>query len=90
MKIYIAGKINGDPGYREKFSAAAAKFKSTDSVLSPAVLPGCMCNADYMHICFAMIDVADKVAFLPDWKDSEGAMLEHQHCRYTGKAIIYL
>ena len=64
VKVYIAGKITGDAGYREKFAAAEQKLQGEGFiVLSPAVLPEGMSTADYMRICFAMIDVADKVAF---------------------------
>lgn len=27
MKVYLAGKITGDPNYREKFAAAAKKLE---------------------------------------------------------------
>lgn len=43
--------------------------------------------ADYMRICFAMIDTADVVAFLPDFKQSAGAEVEHTYCRYIDKNI---
>ena len=39
-KVYIAGKITGDAGYREKFAAAERKLRGEGYiVLSPAVLP---------------------------------------------------
>ena len=38
-----------------------------------------------MKICFAMIDVADEVYFLPDWEESGGAQLEKAYCDYIGK-----
>ena len=44
-----------------------------------------MDSADYMRICFAMIDCADIVGFLRDWEDSPGARLEQSYCRYIGK-----
>lgn len=46
-----------------------------------------MQSADYMRICFAMIDTADVVAFLPDFKQSAGAEVEHAYCRYIDKNI---
>ena len=40
MKVYIAGKITGDPGYREKFRKAAEELgKWGNTALSPAELP---------------------------------------------------
>lgn len=86
MKVYIAGKITGDPGYREKFrKAAEALGKWGHTALSPAELPEGMSREDYMRICFAMIDVADAVVFLPDAKESAGAKLEMEYCEYIGK-----
>lgn len=33
MKVYLAGKITGDPNYREKFAAAAKKLESADTAV---------------------------------------------------------
>lgn len=86
MKIYIAGKISGDGNYREKFRRAAELLEGQGHiVLNPAGLPEGMAPADYMRICFAMMETADEVVFLPDYCDSKGAMLEYQWCRYVGK-----
>lgn len=86
MKVYIAGKITGDPGYRDKFAAAEIQLGwQGNIVLNPAELPEGMSPADYMRICFAMIDVADAVVFLPGAADSEGARLEKAYCKYIGK-----
>lgn len=91
MKIYIAGKIAGDRKYREKFRRAAAIIESQgDIVLNPAELPEEMRPADYMRICFAMMDSADVVAFLPDWHESRGAGLEFEWCQYVGKQTMFL
>ena len=91
MKIYIAGKITGDSNYKQKFMRAR-KFleKIGHIVISPAVLPEGMTPGDYMKICFAMIDVADAVVFLPDWKDSAGARLEGEYCKYINKKCLYM
>lgn len=86
MKVYIAGKITGDPGYRDKFAAAEIQLGwQGHTVLNPAELPSGMSREDYMRICFAMIDVADAVVFLPSAKDSAGARLERAYCEYIGK-----
>jgi hypothetical protein len=37
-----------------------------------------------------MIDVAECVHFLADWKESKGARMEHDYCRDNGKSIFYV
>lgn len=91
VKVYLAGKITGDPDYKTRFARAAQKLeKLLGPVLNPAVLPGGLDAADYMAICTAMLDRADVVAFLPGWDSSSGASLEHSYCTYIGKEILYL
>ena len=88
-KIYIAGKITGDPDYKAKFEAAAEAYKKKGyTVLCPSWMPAGMQPADYMRICFAMIDTADVVAFLPGFSKSPGARLEAEYCFYTDKSTI--
>lgn len=66
MKIYIAGKITGDPDYRAKFADAQRQIEAQGHiVLNPATLPEGMEPKDYMRICFAMIDAADELWELP-------------------------
>lgn len=91
MKIYIAGKITGDKGYREKFAAVeAALWAQGFTVINPAVLPEGMRPADYMRVCLAMVEIADEVVFLPDWQESQGAKLEMALCQYIKKHIAFL
>ena len=87
-KVYIAGKITGDPDYKAKFNAAAEAYEKRGFiVLNPALMPEGMQKADYMRICFAMIDTADVVAFLPGYRLSAGAQLELQYCFYIDKDL---
>lgn len=86
MKIYIAGKITGDPKYRDRFRDEAERLEGLGHiVLNPAELPEGMSKAEYMRICFAMIDCADMVFLLRGWQGSPGARLELAYCRYIGK-----
>lgn len=90
VKVYIAGKITGYPDYKTDFRKAEKSYKDRGyTVLSPAVLPAGMLPADYMRICFSMIDTSDVVVFLPNYKQSAGALLEHEYCQYIDKEIRY-
>lgn len=49
MKIYISGKIAGDPGYKEKFARAAAQLERLGAtVINPAMAPEGLAKLDYM------------------------------------------
>ena len=89
MKIYITGRISGNPHYKAQFKATAAMLQEAGhTVLNPAELPEGMEPGDYMRICFAMIDVADVVAFLPGWQESSGANVEWSYACYCRKRVI--
>ena len=94
MKIYIAGKITGERNYLRNFENAEfglrSKYRSLNAViLNPTVLPKGLEHHEYIHICYAMIDVANKVYFLPDWKESKGATMEHEYAKGKGKVVGY-
>ena len=79
MKIYIAGKITGDPDYKAKFQRAEEKLRSMGhSVMNPAWL----CASpdfdwkDYMKVSEAMQKVCEATVLLPDWYKSKGARVE--------------
>ena len=85
MKIYLAGPITGDAGYRLKFAAAENAIRQRDPsavVINPAKLPEGMDRADYMAICLQMVLRADIVVLLPGWRRSVGAGIEKQLADY--------
>lgn len=85
MKIYISGKIAGDPDYKGKFARAAAQLERLGAtVINPATAPKGLTKLDYMRICFAEMEAVDYVVFLPDWSSSDGAKLERAWCDYVG------
>lgn len=92
MKVYIAGKITGDRRYRAKFREAAKALEEAGHVvLNPATLPDGLTDGDYMRICMAMVDAADLAVFLPDYRESRGAMVEWAYCQRIGKdCAMYL
>lgn len=88
--IYIAGKITGDPDYRQKFTAVAAELtESGFAVVNPATLPEGLTYAAYIRITTAMLDECDAVMFLPDWKDSKGVRHEMSRAETLGLDILY-
>ena len=85
-EVYIAGKITGDRRYRAKFREAAKALEAAGHVvLNPAALPDGLDDVDYMRICMAMVDAADLAVFLPDYRESRGAMVEWAYCQRIGK-----
>ncbi len=92
MKIYIAGKITGDRKYRAKFREAAKSLEALGNVvLNPAILPAGLEEQDYMQITLAMLNAADLAVFLPDYQESQGAMIEWAWCQRIGKdCALYL
>ena len=91
MKIYIAGRITGNPHYKAQFEATAAMLQEAGhTVLNQAELPEGMKPADYMRICFAMLESADVVLFQRGWQESKGAQLEYDYAKYIGKKNIII
>ena len=94
MKVYVAGKISDLNKER-----VCKKFKEAENfllakghdVLIPIVSPEykSLSHEDYMHICYAMIDVCDAVYMLDNWRESAGAKLEYEYACSKNKEIIY-
>lgn len=87
--VYIAGKISGDAGYKEKFAAAEAKLLERGwRVLNPAKLPDLAYEMYYPINC-AMIDGADAIYMLRDWQESPGAVKEFLYSGERGIEILF-
>lgn len=94
MKIYIAGKISGlnRSNVIQKFEAAQKSLsKMGHQVFIPCVLPAYeeVSHEDYLHICYAIIDISDAVYMLSDWQQSEGARLEYEYAIDKNKQIFF-
>lgn len=91
MKLYLAGKITGNPNYRSQFDEVA-KVLATEghTIMYSTNLPAGYTHDEYLHICFAMIDVCEGIALLPNWKESRGAQMEHAYAIMKDKKIFIL
>jgi hypothetical protein len=91
MKIYLAGKITDNNNYKQEFNSAAKELeKEGHIVLNPSLLPFGFAHKEYLHICFAMIDVCDAIFFLPNWKKSIGAKMERDYAIQNNIDIYYV
>lgn len=93
-KVYIAGKVTGDPGYKSKFAAAARMLRdNSHGILQPVnpaeFTPEGMGWHRSMALCLLRLAGCSSVYFLPDWRDSRGAKIEHRWATALRKHIIY-
>ena len=86
MKIYIAGKVTGDPNYQEKFKKEEKRLFSLGyTPVNPAALisGGTAWPQAMKHAIRAML-LCGGVALLPGWKRSKGARIEARLARDLG------
>ena len=91
MKIYIAGKITGFPGYRQHFAAAEARLaKLGFSVMNPAwhgEYPE-FAYEDYFEVGKAMLLRCDAIFLLDNWMESPGAAKERAIAEKRGMRVF--
>lgn len=98
-KIYIAGKITGEPIRKciAKFNNAEIdlyhKYRASNKrVFIPLHLPGIhfgIPHAEAIKICLEALKECTDIYMLKDWKDSPGARIEHEWAKNNGLKIIY-
>lgn len=88
-KVYIAGKITGDPNYKDKFAKAEAALKKNGFiVMNPAILPEGFEWEEYMCVTLAMLRVCNYICPLDDWAQSKGASIEMNTANARGYGIV--
>ena len=86
---YLSGAISSDPHYRDKFANAQTVLEFLGyRVINPCILPEGLHYDEYMRVDLLLVEIADTLVMLPDWLQSDGATLEHDHAAKLGKRII--
>lgn len=99
-KIYIAGKVTGEDHDKcwDKFilylSLVYKQEKENNNDVD-ITIPQFVCYDDdtwfeAMEKCMEVVFEADKIYFLPDWKESKGATCEYYVAKALGKEIEFI
>ena len=91
--IYISGPMTGLKNLNAanfEFAVDIVKQMNAKAVLTPHCLPEGLEYDDYMHIDYAMVDVADIIVVLPGWSQSPGSLKELDRAMLKGKKIVHL
>lgn len=96
MKIYISGGITNFPNFMERFAEAEKRLRNAypkAEVINPALvnsnLPKSTTHEQYMKMSFLMLDMADYVYMLNNWRESCGASQEYGYALAKGKVIMF-
>ena len=91
-RVYLAGRVSGEPNYQKIFAGAAAKLRSGGyEVYNPAAAnQEGRALADIMATLLPQLCASDAIALLPNWRSSPGAIIEWKLAKYLGKTIIHL
>jgi hypothetical protein len=86
-KIYISGKVTGDPDYGSKFFEEERRlYNQGYDPVNPVRIIGAKDAAwcDAMRADLREMLLCDGVSLLPDWKESKGAQIEEKLARELG------
>lgn len=81
MTYYISGPITNNPNAGEDFARIEETLRQAgfDSIINPEALLRPLAlteHSQYLHICKALVEVADAVLLLQGWRESTGACIE--------------
>ena len=96
MKIYIAGKVTGEPrkACEAKFKKAEEELKKSfdyEQIINPMRVVSDPETAwkTAMIKCFSVLLYCDAIYLLNDWKDSKGARIEFETAKELGLKIFF-
>lgn len=100
VKVFVSGKITGEPidECLDKFYGAWSyivgleKENQIIEIVNPLFLKGIYFDIPHkeaMEICLKELKTCSHIYMLKDWKESKGAMMEHQFAMDNGIKIIY-
>lgn len=89
-KIYLSGKISGDPNFKEKFAQKEKELTEQGHlVFNPAKHPDMFTWEQFMELDLKALGNCDSIYLLNDWKDSRGAKIEYDEAVRLGKEVIF-
>jgi len=88
-KIYICGKVTGDPKYQNKFLEEENRLFSLGyTPYNPAAcIPSKVKWSEAMRMAIRLMLLCDGVSLLPDWRKSKGARIEARLARDLGMDV---
>ena len=91
-RVYISGAISNVENYKKIFNKADKKLKRAGYVpVNPSKNNTIVAEAtynEYMHICYAEMDICQGIFFLDNWSKSTGARLEKEYAKKIGLTEI--
>ena len=91
-KIYISGRITGDPDFLQKFAEAEKHLEARGfEVVNPTTLPHDHGKSwgEYMVECLKALLDCDGVYMLKGWAGGRGARIEKRLAQDLGFKLIY-
>lgn len=80
MRVYISGPISENPAARQDFARVEHLLQQAgiEDIINPeAVLRRLsLTHGQYLHICKALVEIADVMVLMPGWRRSTGACIE--------------
>ena len=88
MKIYIAGKITGNPDYMKQFEDAERRLlEQGHAVINPVKSEG-FSYREYINMGLCQLMHCDIIYLLRGWRSSPGAILERKYAQTVGMMIF--